>query len=75
MLQGRLGVQSLTIWSISGMRRGVGKDRDSVGAGPMAEWLSLRSAVVAQGFAGSDPGRGRGTTCQATLRSHPTCHN
>ena len=27
------------------------------------------------GFAGLDPGRGHGTTPQATLRWHPTCHN
>ena len=30
------------------------------------------SAVVAQGFAGLDPGRGHGTTRQATLRQRPT---
>ena len=34
-----------------------------------------RSAAVAQGFAGSDPGRGHGTAYQATLRRCPTCHN
>ena len=47
------------------------------GAGPMAEWLSSRAprATVAQGFAGSDPGHGHGTTHQATLRWHPTHHN
>ena len=33
------------------------------------------SALAAQGFAGSDPGRGHGTTRQAMLRWHPTCHN
>ena len=33
---------------------------------------SACSAVVAQGFAGSDPGRGHGTACQATLRQRPT---
>ena len=47
-----------------------------VGAGPVAEWLSSRApASVAQGFTGSDPGRGRGTAHQAMLRQHPTCHN
>ena len=35
----------------------------------------VRSTSVAQGFAGSDPGRGHGTTRQATLRCCPTCHN
>ena len=34
-----------------------------------------RSALVAQGFAGSDPGRGHGTTHQAILRQCPTYHN
>ena len=34
-----------------------------------------RSALVAQGFAGSDPGWGHGTTHQAMLRQRPTCHN
>ena len=33
------------------------------------------STLAAQGFAGSDPGRRHGTTCQATLRRRPTCHN
>ena len=27
-----------------------------------------RSTLAAQGFAGSDPGHGHGTTCQAMLR-------
>ena len=35
----------------------------------------VRSTVVAQGFAGSDPGRGHGTAHQATLSRRPTCHN
>ena len=34
-----------------------------------------RSTSVAQGFAGSDPGRRHGTTHQATLRRRPTLHN
>ena len=34
-----------------------------------------RLAVAAQGFAGSDPGRGHGTAHQAMLRRRPTCHN
>ena len=33
------------------------------------------SSLAAQGFAGSDPGRGHGTDCQAMLRQRPTCHN
>ena len=33
------------------------------------------SASAAQGFAGSDPGRGQGTAHQAMLRQCPTCHN
>ena len=35
----------------------------------------LCSASAGQGFAGSDPGCGHGTTCQAILRWRPTCHN
>ena len=35
----------------------------------------MRSASAAQGFTGSDPGHGHGTTHQAMLRQHPTCHN
>ena len=35
----------------------------------------VRSALVARGFAGSDPGRGHGTAHQAMLRQHPICHN
>ena len=35
----------------------------------------VRSALVAQGFTGSDPGRRHGTAHQAMLRRHPTCHN
>ena len=34
-----------------------------------------RSAAVAQGFAGLDPGQGHGTAHQAMLRRHPTRHN
>ena len=34
-----------------------------------------RSAAAAQGFAGSDPRRGHGTTHQATVKWLPTCHN
>ena len=33
------------------------------------------STAAAQGFAGSDPGHGHGTTHQAMLRRHPTCQN
>uniref|UniRef100_A0A9L0RA52 Large ribosomal subunit protein uL11 C-terminal domain-containing protein n=1 Tax=Equus caballus TaxID=9796 RepID=A0A9L0RA52_HORSE len=33
------------------------------------------SASAAQGFAGSSPGRRHGTTRQAMLGQHPTCHN
>ena len=46
------------------------------GAGPMAEWLSLRAPLqAAQCFVGLNPGRGHGTAHQATLRQRPTCHN
>ena len=41
--------------------------KGSVGAGPVA--------LVAQDLAGSDPGCRHGTTHQAMLRQHPTCHN
>ena len=44
------------------------------GASPVAEWLSSRSASVAQSFAGSDPGCGHSTARQAMVRWHPTCH-
>ena len=33
------------------------------------------SASVAQGFAGSDPGRRHSTAHQAMMRWQPTCHN
>ena len=33
------------------------------------------STAEAQGFSGSDPVRGHGTTHQATLRRHPTYYN
>ena len=47
-----------------------------IGAGPVAEWLSLRAPLqVAQCFVGSNPGRGHGTAHQTTLRQRPTCHN
>ena len=32
----------------------------------------MHSTSMAQGFTGSDPGRGHGTTRQAMLRGHPT---
>ena len=35
----------------------------------------VRSALVARGFAGSDPGRGHGTARQAMLRRCLTCHS
>ena len=35
----------------------------------------MHSALAAQGFTGSNPGRGHGTAHQATLRRRPTCHN
>ena len=35
----------------------------------------MRSAAAALSIAGLDPGRGHGTTHQATLRQCPTCHN
>ena len=46
------------------------------GAGPVAEWLSLRTPLqAAQCFVSSNPGRGHGTAHQTTLRQRPTCHN
>ena len=36
---------------------------------------STCSTLGAQGFAGLDPGCGRGTAHQAMLRRCPTCHN
>ena len=33
------------------------------------------SAMVAQGFSGSDPGQGHGMTHQATLKWHPMYYN
>ena len=45
----------------------------TLGAGSVAEWLSLRSPLrAAQGL---DPGRGHGTARQATLWRRPTSHN
>ena len=44
----------------------------AVGASPMAKWVSLHSSAAAQGFMGLDPGHGRGTARQATLRQRPT---
>ena len=35
----------------------------------------VRSALVEQGFAGSNLGRGHGNIHQAMLRRHPTCNN
>ena len=47
-----------------------------LGAGPVAEWLSSRAPLqAAQGFVGSNPGRGHGTAHQTTLRQRPICHN
>ena len=51
---------------------GYAKHKTSTGAGRVAQWLSLCSDSVAQGFAGSDPGRGPSTVHQAMLRRHPT---
>ena len=51
------------------------KNPEKAGAGPVAEWLSSRSTLVAQGFASLDPGRGHGTAPQAELRQRPTYHN
>ena len=48
----------------------------SVGAAPVAEWLSSRAPLqAAQCFVGSNPGPGHGTAHQTTLRQRPTCHN
>ena len=46
------------------------------GAGPVAKWLSSRTPLqAAQGFVGSNPGRGQGTAHRAMLGRCPTCHN
>ena len=46
-----------------------------IGAGLVAEWLSLRTPLqAAQCFVGSNPGRGHGTAHQTMLRQCPTCH-
>ena len=48
----------------------------TLGAGPVAEWLSLCAPLqAAQCFVGSNRGRGHGTAHQTTLRQNPTCHN
>ena len=50
--------------------------KEAAGAGPVAEWLSSRAPLQeAQCFVGLNPGRGRGTARQTTLRQRPTCHN
>ena len=45
--------------------------------GPARGWVVkfAHSALAAQGFASSDPGRRHGTDHQAMLRRCPTCHN
>ena len=54
-------------------RSGNTRLRKVQGAGPVAEWLSLRTLLqAAQCFVGSNPGRGHGTAHQAMLRQHPT---
>ena len=45
------------------------------GAGPMGKRLSLRSASVAQGFTGSDPGHGPSTAHRTMLGKSPTQQN
>ena len=58
--------------SVLGLRSKINK----FGAGPVAEWLSLRALLqAAQCFVGSNPGCGHGTAHQTTLRQHPTRHN
>ena len=48
----------------------------TIGAGPVAEWLSSRTPLqAAQCFVGSNPGRRHSTARQATLRQRPTYHN
>ena len=42
------------------------------GASPVTVVKFVCSPSAAQGFAGSDPGRGHGTACQAVLRRRPT---
>ena len=46
------------------------------GGRPCGQVVKLaHSATAAQGFSGSDPGHGHGTTHQATLRWHPPYYN
>ena len=45
------------------------------GAGPVAEWLSSHTPLLAaQCFVGSNPGLRHGTAHQTTLRQHPMYH-
>ena len=50
-------------------------DKNASGAGPMAVVMFAHCTSESQGFTGSDPRRTHGTTHQAMLRWHPTCHN
>ena len=47
----------------------------SIGASPMAKWLSLRSAAMAQSVVDLDPGHLTSTTPQAMLRRRRTQQN
>ena len=50
--------------------------KEELGVSHVAEWLSSHTPPsAAQGFTGSDPGHGHGTTHRATLRRHPTTEN
>ena len=50
--------------------------KNKIGGQPHGQVVKfMGSALAAQSFAGSDPGRGHGTSRQATLKQHPTYHN
>ena len=50
--------------------------KEGTGSRPRGQVVKFSpSTSAAQGFPGLDPGRGHGTTRQATLRWRPICHN
>ena len=65
-----------TIFKTFSSRYQVSFKRQFLGAGPVAEWLSLRAPLqAAQCLIASNPGHIHGTAHQTTLRQRPTCHN
>ena len=62
-------------WKASILER-AGHAKSAGGGQPCGRAVKFtHSALVAQGFDGSDPGCRHGTAYQATLRQHPPCHN